>query len=63
VWTDPLALTLMNDAHPELVAKYTALLEQQWQAHRLLARQFTPGPKTPLAPEQLERLRALGYIR
>jgi arylsulfatase A-like enzyme len=63
VWNDPLALTLMNDAHPELVEKYTGLLQKQWAAHQALATQFTPGAKMPLAPEQLERLRALGYIR
>jgi arylsulfatase A-like enzyme len=63
VWNDPLALTLMNDAHPELVKKYSALLEDQWKAHRALATQFTPGAKVALTPEQLERLRALGYIR
>lgn len=63
VWNDPLALTLMNDRHPELVTKYTELLEKQWEAHRLLAQRFTAGGKVELTPEQLETLRALGYIR
>jgi arylsulfatase A-like enzyme len=63
VWNDPLALTPLNDAYPELVTKYTALLEKQWQAHRLLATRFTPGNKVELTPAQLETLRALGYIR
>ncbi len=63
VWIDPLALTPMNDAHPELVTKYTTLLEKQWEAHRLLATRFTPGGKVELTPAQLEALRALGYIR
>jgi len=63
VWNDPLALTLMNDAHPDLVTKYTALLEKQWEAHRLLATRFTPGEKVEVTPAQLEALRALGYIR
>ena len=63
VWNDPLALKLMNDAHPELVKKYTALLQKQWEAHRLLAQRFTAGSKVELTPEQLETLRALGYIR
>jgi len=63
VWNDPLALRLMNDGYPELVEKYTALLEKQWEAHRLLARRFTAGGKVVLTPEQLETLRALGYIR
>lgn len=43
--------------------KYTELLEKQWAAHRLLAKRFTPGGKLELTPEQLETLRALGYIR
>lgn len=63
VWDDPLALTPLNDAHPELVTRYTALLEKQWEAHRLLATRFTPGAKVELTPAQLEALRALGYIR
>ncbi|MGH7475321.1 MAG: sulfatase family protein [Longimicrobiales bacterium] len=63
VWNDPLALAPVNDAYPELVTKYTALLEKQWEAHRLLATRFTPGGKVELTPAQLEALRALGYIR
>jgi len=63
VRNDPLALTLLNDRHPELVKEYTALLEQQWEAHRLLAQRFTAGGKVELTPAQLETLRALGYIR
>ncbi|MEX1051407.1 MAG: hypothetical protein WEC54_07625, partial [Gemmatimonadales bacterium] len=63
VWSDPMALTVMNDAFPELVTKYTALLEAQWEAHRLLARRFTAGGQVELTPAQLETLRALGYIR
>jgi arylsulfatase A-like enzyme len=63
VWSDPQALTLMNDARPDLVKKYTALLEKQWAAHRMLAQRFTPGDKVVLTPEQLETLRALGYIQ
>jgi len=63
VWNDPLALTLVNDAHPELVTKYTDLLQEQWEAHRLLAQRFTPGSTVELTPEQLETLRTLGYIQ
>jgi len=29
----------------------------------LLAQQFTPGEVSPLTPEQLRTLRALGYIQ
>ncbi len=63
VWNDPLALAPLNNARPELVKKYTALLEKQWEAHQLLGKRFTPGAKVELTPEQLATLRALGYIR
>jgi choline-sulfatase len=63
LWNDPLCIAPVNEARPDLVAKYTRFLEDQWQAHQALAKQFTPGPKVALTPEQLERLRALGYIR
>jgi hypothetical protein len=52
----------MNEAnvHP---ARSTGLLEKQWEAHRLLATRFAPGGKVELTAEQLQTLRALGYIR
>jgi arylsulfatase A-like enzyme len=60
---DPMALSPVNDEHPELVTKYTELLTRQWEAHQLLAKRFTPGGAVELTPEQLETLRTLGYIR
>jgi arylsulfatase A-like enzyme len=63
VWADPFALHPVNEQHPDLVKKYTTFLEETWKDHQLLAKQFTPGAKVALTPEQLERLRALGYIR
>jgi arylsulfatase A-like enzyme len=63
LWNDPLCIAPVNEQHPDLVKKYTKFLEDQWHAHQALAKQFTPGPKVALTPEQLERLRALGYIR
>ena len=63
VWNDPLALRPVNDEHPALVLRYTELLQRQWEAHRLLARRFTPGGELELTAAQLETLRALGYIR
>jgi len=53
----------VNDERPALMEQYTARLERQWEAHRLLARSFTPGSRMELTPEQLETLRSLGYIR
>jgi arylsulfatase A-like enzyme len=63
LWSDPLCLAPVNEARPDLVAKYTTFLEEQWKAHQALATQFTPGANVALTPEQLERLRTLGYIR
>jgi arylsulfatase A-like enzyme len=63
LWNDPLCVAPVNEQYPDLLAKYTKFLEDQWQAHQVLAKQFKPGPKVALTPEQLERLRALGYIR
>jgi arylsulfatase A-like enzyme len=63
VWNDPMALKLMNDERPDLVKKYTEFLQKQWEAHQLLAKRFTSGGKIELTPEQIETLRALGYIR
>jgi hypothetical protein len=63
LWNDPLCLQPINEARPDLVKKYTEFLEETWNDHRALATQFTPGAEVTLAPEQLERLRSLGYIR
>ncbi len=38
-------------------------ISPQWEAHQALAQLFTPSEAVPLTPEQLETLRALGYIR
>ena len=63
IWADPWALEPINEERPDLVEKYTAFLEEQWRAHQALATRFTPGGEVTLTPAQLERLRALGYIR
>ncbi|MEE9576761.1 MAG: sulfatase [Gemmatimonadota bacterium] len=63
LWNDPFATANVNDEHPELVETYTEFLEQQWEAHQLLARRFTAGGEVELTPEQLETLRSLGYIQ
>lgn len=39
------------------------VLQEQWEAHRLLAQRFTPGGTVEFTAEQLETLRSLGYIR
>ena len=37
--------------------------EAQWEAHQALAQRFTSGGEVALTSEQLETLRALGYIQ
>ena len=63
VWADPWALHPISEQRPDLVAKYTKILEDTWKDHQALAKRFTSGGQTVLTPEQLQRLRALGYIR
>jgi arylsulfatase A-like enzyme len=61
--TDPFATRNVNEEHPELVEKYTAMLEKQWEAHQLLAQRFSVTGQVEMTPEQLETLRSLGYIQ
>jgi arylsulfatase A-like enzyme len=63
LWNDPMCLHSVHEEHPDLVEKYTAALEDQFEAHMALGQLFTPAEPVPLTPEQLEMLRALGYIR
>lgn len=63
LWEDPFTRQNVNGGFPELVEKYTRLLEAQWQAHLAMAALYQSGGKVELTPEQLETLRALGYIR
>ncbi|MDA2929060.1 sulfatase [Acidobacteria bacterium AH-259-O06] len=63
LWTDPYCLSPVNEDRPDLVEKYTAFLEAQWEAHQALAQHFTAGGDVALTPEQLETLRSLGYIQ
>ncbi len=63
LWNDPFCLKSIHEEHPELVEHYTALLERQWEAHQALAQRFTQSGDVVLTPEQLETLRALGYIQ
>jgi len=63
LWNDPYTQHSLHEERPDLVEKYTELLEAQWEAHQALAQRFTPGGEVALTPEQLETLRALGYIQ
>jgi hypothetical protein len=62
LWDDPVGRHSLHEERPDLAAKYTAFLEKQFEAHQALAQLFTPSGEVPLTAEQLESLRALGYI-
>ena len=63
LWNDPMALWSLHEERPDLVQKYTELLEEQFEAHLALAQYFTPSGEVELTPAQLRTLRSLGYIR
>jgi arylsulfatase A-like enzyme len=63
LWNDPYCLHPLLEERPDLVEKYTAFLERPWEAHHTLRKMFTPAEGVVWTPEQLEVLRALGYIR
>jgi arylsulfatase A-like enzyme len=61
---DPLLQSPINEERPDLVEKYTVLLEAQVEAHTALRQVIRGGGQSvELQPEQLEQLRALGYIQ
>ena len=60
---DPFTLHAVNAEHPELVERYRKILLEHWAAHRALAQRFQEAEGEPLTTEQLQQLRALGYIR
>ncbi len=63
LWEDPFTRQNVNARYPELVERYTRLLETQWRAHLAMAALYKPGGQVQLTAAQLETLRALGYIR
>ena len=63
LWNDPYTLHSVHEERPDLVQKYTAFLEDQFEAHLALAQYFTPSGEVELTPEQLRTLRSLGYIQ
>ena len=63
LWNDPMALWSLHEERPDLVEKYTAFLEEQFEAHLALGQYFTPSGEVELTAEQLRTLRTLGYIR
>ena len=63
LWNDPMALWSLHEERPDLVQKYTAFLEDQFEAHMALSQYFTRSGEVVLTPEQLRTLRTLGYIQ
>ena len=63
LWNDPKALWSLHEERPDLVQKYTAFLEEQFEAHMALGQYFTSSGEVELTPEQQQTLRSLGYIR
>jgi hypothetical protein len=63
VWNDPYCLHSLHEGHPDLVKKYTKFLQTRWKEHLELGKRFTRSTDVPLTSEQLQTLRALGYIR
>ncbi len=59
---DPYTLHSLHDERPDLVEKYERFLQRQWAAHRELGETLGQGGQVTIGQEQLEALRALGYI-
>lgn len=62
LWNDPYCLRSLHQERPDLVKKYTAVLERRFREHRALSKQFKPRAGGALDPRQLETLKSLGYI-
>ena len=64
LWDDPLLERPINEERPDLVEKYTKLLEAQVELNAALRELITGGRQSvELSPEDLEQLRTLGYIQ
>lgn len=63
LWNDPWCLKSLHKERPDLVKKYTAILERTFREHQALAKTFPKGKEgEALGSEQLQTLRSLGYI-
>ena len=57
------ALWSLHEERPDLVQKYTAFLEEHFEAHLAVSQYFTRSGGVELTPAQLRALQALGYMR
>ena len=60
---DPHALRSLHAERPDLVKKYSKTLSRAWRENLELGRHFTRPGARPMRPEEIERLRTLGYLR
>ncbi|HSK81652.1 MAG TPA: sulfatase [Thermoanaerobaculia bacterium] len=63
LWNDPYCRRSLHKERPELVKKYTAVLQRQLREHLALAKKFTHSGEGAMNAEQIENLRSLGYIQ
>ena len=61
-WTDPIAGASVHEQYPQVAKRYEEFLRRKWREHQELASQFSSTDGQPMTPEQLDTLRALGYI-
>ena len=58
---DPIATHAVNAEHADLVDSYRARLLQIWDEQRALSGRFHETAASPMSPEQVQQLEALGY--
>lgn len=63
LWNDPFCRRSLHTDRPDLVKKYTAVLNRQLREHLALAKKFTRSGEGALNAEQIENLKSLGYIQ
>jgi arylsulfatase A-like enzyme len=63
IGADPHAFRSLHEGRPGLAEKYSKILGRLWNEHLKLARKFSRPGSVPLAPDQIETLRSLGYLR
>lgn len=62
VWEDPHAFRSLHAERPDLVEKYSKVLERIWKEHQALAAKFSRAENVPMTAQQIETLRSLGYL-
>jgi arylsulfatase A-like enzyme len=62
LWADPFLQQPINTSRPDLVERYERMLTEEYEQNRALALHFQRGGQVDLTREELERLKALGYI-